>query len=221
MSKLLDRILHRREELGRPGSGVQAKSESGEASARDASVKPTRPGPDQARGEVGAARLRSLVDELGSRLHSLSEPAAAKELVDLSEAAVPFLIENLTESSYIPLILGQIGDARATEPLMALARTPSRFATDPDAYSGYACEMAVSGLGLLGDQRALPLLRETEATTNVGEIAMAARAGIDRLGAAAGRPPELEGLGLNDDELEGLARSQSTPPETLDALAGC
>jgi HEAT repeat protein len=163
-------------------------------------------------------RVRSLIDELGSRRGDLTEPVAAKELVDLGEVAVPLLIENLTTSSYIPLILGEIGDPRAVDPLMTLARTRTRFASDPDAYSGYACEMALRGLGLLKDQRALPLLREIEATTDVGEIAQAAREAMDRLVVAAtGRRPELEGL--TDDQLERLAASESTPSETLDALA--
>jgi WD40 repeat protein len=163
-------------------------------------------------------RIKSLIDELGSRTHQLAMPQAVTELVQLGEQAVPVLIENLTESSYIPLILGEIGDSRALGPLMDLARSYTRFDSDPDAYSGYACEMALKGLGLLKDQRALPLLREINATTNVGEIAVAAREAIDRIVVAAGgRTPEFEGL--SEYELDRLARSKTTPPETLDALA--
>ena len=213
MSRLLDRLLHRGEQPDPSGSDVRPQSQ------QDISATEIQPEATDDHGEDHMLlRVRSLIDELGSRRRDLGQPAAAQELVDLGEVAVPPLIENLTKSSYIPLVLGQIGDPRAAEPLMNLARTQTRFASDPDAYSGYACEMAVCGLGLLRDQRALPLLREIEATTNVGEIAIAAREAIDRLQvAAARRPPELGGL--SDFELERLAESKSTPPETLDALA--
>jgi HEAT repeat protein len=172
-------------------------------------------------GALPSDRVSALIDELGSRRTALAEPPAAKVLVDLGEVAVPLLIENLTKSSFVPLILARIGDARAADPLMALARAHTSFASDPDAYDGYACEIAVRALGLLGDQRARPLLREIEATTVVGEIAMAARdalEAIDRLGTPVGAaPPDL--AGRTEAELEGLAGSSSTPPETLDALA--
>ena len=148
---------------------------------------------------------------------SLGEPEAVEELIATGATAVPILIDNITLSSFVPLILGRIGDARALEPLMELAQSPARFDSDPDVYGGYGCEMAVHGLGLLGDQRALPLLKEIAADTNVGEIHMAATQAIGRIESAeGGAPPELEGL--SDFQLEGLAKSESTPPETLDAL---
>lgn len=167
--------------------------------------------------EVEHEGALALVVSLGSLRTSLGEPEEVEELVDMGAAAIGVLIDNLTTSSFVPLILGRIGDDRALEPLMELAQTPAHFDSDPDAYGGYACEMAVHGLGLLGDERALPLLKEIAAETNVGEILMAANQAIGRIGAGTGGVPTgLEGL--SDFELEALARSESTPPETLDAL---
>jgi hypothetical protein len=96
---------------------------------------------------------------------------------------------------------------------------PATFQSDRDAYDGYACEMAVTGLGLLGDRRALPMLREIAAETNVGEILIAAREALARIEQdAAEAPSELEGLSAF--QLEALAQSESTRPETLDLLSG-
>lgn len=163
------------------------------------------------------SRIRSLIGSLGSRRKTLSEPEAVSEIVELGEASVPLLIANITRSSFVPPILGKIGDSRALEPLMELAQSPARFESDPDAYGGYACEMAVIGLGLLGDQRALPLLREIARETNVGEIHMAATQAIGRLERkATGTPAELEGL--SEFELERMAQSESTPANTLEVL---
>lgn len=174
----------------------------------------------EGRRQIGEedARITSLIESLGSRRRTLTEPKAAQELIERGEAAVPLLIENIRMSGYIPLILGKIGDPRALEPLMELAQSPAHFESDPDAYGGYACETAVFGLGLLGDQRALPLLREIAAETNVGEIHMAATQAIGRLERTEGAgPTELKGLtGL---ELERIAESESTSAETLEALA--
>jgi hypothetical protein len=148
--------------------------------------------------------VQGLIDSLGSVRTSLVEPEAMEELVRKGAGAVPTLIENLTRSSFVPVILGKMGDSRAFEPLTELAQSRASFDSDPDAYGGYACEMAVRGLGLLGDRRALPLLKKIATETNVGEILIAANDAIEGLQRREQDVlPELEGM--SEWEVERIA----------------
>jgi hypothetical protein len=73
------------------------------------------------------SRVRDLIEELGSRRKSLGVPEAVDKLLEIGGDAVRLLIENITKSSFVPVLVGRIGDARAFEPLAELCRSTGDF----------------------------------------------------------------------------------------------
>lgn len=178
---------------------------------------------EHARGDVSNSYILSLINKLDDPLTDVSleeSESVIKELVKIGKPAVPLLIQNIRKNGYIPIILGEIRDPRALEPLMELAKSPGTFETDPiGTYEWYAAEYAIKGLGFLGDRRAIPLLVKIIKETSVAELYQAA--------AKAKEKVELKKMPLPSDifkdkgewELERMAEDKGMSKEVLDKLA--
>jgi len=164
--------------------------------------------------------ILSLINKLGSFRTDLSFSSVAEELIKIGKPAVPALIQNIRKSDYIPIILGKIGDLRAVEPLLELAKSPGTFESDTlGGYKWYSAECAMHALGALGDERALPLLSAIAKETKVAELFQAATKAKEKI--ELNKTPSSSGIlkGKSDWELQRMAKDEKTSQEILDVLA--
>jgi len=151
----------------------------------EAAAPPPAPAPPPAVSEPEA-----LIGALGSHRESPSAgwTGEANRLVELGASATPALVANLRRSDYVPLILGRIGGEGVYETLVELARSGGGFETDggfAEQRAWFATQYAIAGLGLLGDDRAIPLLTRIAEETNVEQIRFAARDAIGKIRAGS------------------------------------
>jgi hypothetical protein len=147
----------------------------------------------------------ALIADLGNRSRAIysREAAPAEALITIGPPAVPLLIQHLTTSDYVPYILGCIGDKSALEPLMLLATSGAAFERG-STERWYATKCACEALGLLGDERAIPLMTRIARETNVAEVHMAATEAIERIQKTGRHTPQS----APDPEIEQLRPSQ-------------